>query len=109
MNEDFPKNTTGLIHHISTLAGALNINDCSPDLQQKIVGEWSELLLNRLLLRISPEHTEAAKEAIAKAEADGKDSGELLEDLAEYIPDFDNTLEEEIASALKKFQLPSAE
>ncbi|OGZ08233.1 MAG: hypothetical protein A3D65_02660 [Candidatus Lloydbacteria bacterium RIFCSPHIGHO2_02_FULL_50_13] len=97
------QNIIPLLKDIDALAQALQIQDCSPELQLKVINEWSGLLFKRLLLRIPAEYTAQAQKTIAEMHAKGKDSAELIDALAEYIPDFEKSLEEEIARTLNEF------
>ena len=77
------QNIIPLLKDIDALAQALQIQDCSPELQLKVINQ--------------------AQKTIAEMHAKGKDSAELIDALAEYIPDFEKSLEEEIARTLNEF------
>lgn len=100
-----PQHFATLIRDIDALSRALHIEHCSPELQSKIISEWGNLLFKRLLLRIPAAHTASVQKTIFDMHGEGKDSAELLEALAEYIPDFERTLEEEVVRTLEEFRI----
>ncbi|MDO8521128.1 MAG: hypothetical protein Q7S52_03360 [bacterium] len=99
------QNPTLFLRDMEMLARAIHIENCSPELQLKIINEWSSLLFKRLLLRIPANYTAQAQVTISEMHAKRKDSAELIDALAEYIPDFEKSLEEEIVRTLDEFIL----
>lgn len=102
------QNYVQLIKDTDALSSALNLSDCAPELQLQIIGQWSSLLFKRLLLRIPAEQTTEIQNIILENVEAGKDIGLLIQVISTHIPNFEQTIEEEIAKAIGEFRLPKA-
>lgn len=83
------------------LSRLLGVADCSTSDQTKVLEEFSDMLLNRILLSVPPEYEDEIKAAVKD---EWTDLNGFAETLRRCVPDFDAVIAENVDITVKEFR-----
>lgn len=89
-----------LIGGTDRLVTLLGIESLPAEDQLVLVGRFSDIVLKRMLLRVPDENVEDVKRALM---SEGGNVEAFISALERFVPDFDRSLEEELAKTVSDF------
>ena len=95
-----------LMGRTDALVNRLRIEHLPENLQFAIIGQFTELLFKRVLLRVPKEHTGQVKQEIDETD-DSLDA--FVDALARAVPELNSAVDEEISRGVAQFRLSSDE
>ena len=87
------------------LAQALGVRAYAPEVQDKILGHFCEVVFKRVLLDASAEHINTVIDAFERHRASGRSLDMLIEDLRRVIPDMDEYVRKEMTRSVCEFRI----